>query len=398
MKHNVHVVKLDTVKQLEAEMAHLGADHLGIKLMLPKGDFILLKVQSVSLKAANIIKQEMLSKGGEAVLHKEVSMLAKELSDVLLMGTKKQYLELIKKLKIQPFGLKTLANEIEIALELKNKGREKRILEGENHKSISIGDRTLIMGILNITPDSFSDGGQYINVGLAIEKAEQMIKDGADIVDVGGESTRPGHQPVGVKEELSRVIPVIKELANKIDVPISIDTYKAEVAEEAIKAGASIINDVWGFKKDPLIAKVAARYNVPVILMHNREEANYSYLMDEVISDLRESIHIAITSGVDESKIILDPGIGFGKTYEDNLLVMNRLDEITALGYPVLLGTSRKSMIGLALDLPVTERVEGTASTVAIGIVKGCQIVRVHDVKEMKRVATMTDAIVYLQK
>lgn len=224
-----------------------------------------------------------------------------------------------------------------------------------------------------------------------------MIADGADIIDVGGESTRPGHQEISVEEELERVIPVIRALAKEIKVPISVDTYKAEVAQQAIEAGAHIINDVWGFKKDPNMAKVVAEYQVPVILMHNRMNMEYDSLMDDIIADLRESIQIAITAGVKADQIILDPGIGFAKTYQDNLQVMNRLDEIVALGYPVLLGTSRKSIIGNTLHLPVDERLEGTAATVAMGIVKGCKIMRVHDVKEMKRVCKMMDAMIYME-
>lgn len=263
------------------------------------------------------------------------------------------------------------------------------------NRTIPLEKKTVIMGILNVTPDSFSDGGQFNNIEKAIEHAKRLVNDGADIIDIGGESTRPGNQPVTLAEELARVIPIITALKKEIDVPISIDTYKAEVAKKAVEAGAELINDVWGFKKDKQIAKVAAELDVPVILMHNREKANYKSLMVEIISDLRESINIALNAGVKKDNIILDPGIGFGKTYSDNLVVMNRLDEIVAIGYPVLLGTSRKSMIGNALDLPTTERIEGTAATVALGIIKGCKIMRVHDVKEIKRVSKMLDAMLH---
>ncbi|MCK5583810.1 MAG: dihydropteroate synthase, partial [Elusimicrobiales bacterium] len=218
---------------------------------------------------------------------------------------------------------------------------------------------------------------------------------GADIIDIGGESTRPGHQSVSLNEELKRVIPLIEKLSQKIKVPISIDTYKAEVARKAIEAGAHIINDVWGFKRDHNMAGVAAELNVPVVLMHNRTNTSYKSLMGDIIADLRESVDIALKAGVKPGKIILDPGIGFAKDLQDNLTVMNRLEEIVALGYPVLLGTSRKSMIGSTLDLPVTERVEGTSATVALGISKGCKIIRVHDVKEIKRVCKMMDAMMH---
>ena len=261
---------------------------------------------------------------------------------------------------------------------------------------LPIHRRTLVMGILNVTPDSFSDGGRYNRLDRAVSHARRMVEEGADLIDVGGESTRPGHEPVPLEEELERVIPVIEALVREVDVPLSVDTYKAEVARQALEAGAHIINDVWGFKRDPEMARVAARFDVPIVLMHNRElPTAYDSLLDDICADLLESVRIAREAGVKEERIILDPGIGFGKTYEENLEVMRRLERIVELGYPVLLGTSRKSMIGKTLDLPTDQRVEGTAATVALGIAKGCRIVRVHDVREMVRVARMTDAILY---
>lgn len=262
------------------------------------------------------------------------------------------------------------------------------------NKEFKLGDRTYIMGILNVTPDSFSDGGNYNNIEKALERAKLMIEEGADIIDIGGESTRPGGELVEEEEELKRVVPIIERLSKEIDIPISIDTYKSRVAEEAIKAGATLINDVWGFKKDKEMAKVAAKYDVTVCLMHNKEDKNYTNIIEDMKKELMESVNIAKSAGVKDEKIILDPGIGFAKTYEDNLSVMNNLDRFKELGYPVLLGTSRKSMIGLTLNLPVNERVEGTLATTSIGILKGCDFVRIHDVKENKRCALMTDAIV----
>lgn len=263
------------------------------------------------------------------------------------------------------------------------------------NKEFKIGERTYIMGILNFTPDSFSDGGKFNHMEDALKHVEDMINEGADIIDIGGESTRPNHTPVGEEEEIKRVIPIIKAVREKFDIPISVDTYKAKVAEEAIKAGADLINDVWGFKKDKNMATVAAKYNVPCCLMHNRENKEYNSLMNDMLEDLKESIKIAKDAGVKDENIILDPGIGFAKTCEQNLEVMNNLEVIKTLGYPILLGTSRKSMIGLTLDLPVEERVEGTVATTVIGIMKdACDFVRVHDVKENLRAAKMTDAIV----
>ena len=259
-----------------------------------------------------------------------------------------------------------------------------------------LGERTLVMGILNVTPDSFSDGGRYNRVDLALEHARQMVEDGADLIDIGGESTRPGHEPVDEREELERVIPVVEALRRELPrVPLSIDTYKARVAREALQAGAHIINDVWGFKADQQMAQVAAEFACPVILMHNRHERNYRDLLQDVAADLRECVELARNAGISDDKIILDPGIGFAKDYTENLRVMQALDELVRLGYPLLLGTSRKRFIRTALYLPVDQVVLGTAATVALGIAQGCQIVRVHDVKEIKRTVQMCDAIVY---
>lgn len=262
-------------------------------------------------------------------------------------------------------------------------------------KEFKIGEKTYIMGILNFTPDSFSDGGKFNSIDAAVKHVEEMIGNGADIIDIGGESTRPNHTVVEEEEEINRVIPIIKAIREKFDIPISIDTYKAKVAEKALEAGANLINDVWGFKKESDIAKVAAKYDVPCCLMHNRENNDYKNLMEDMLEDLKESIKIAKDAGISDRNIILDPGIGFAKTYEQNLEVMNNLQRLKELGYPILLGTSRKSMIGLALNLPVEQRVEGTVATTVIGIMKdACDFVRVHDVLENSRAAKMTDAII----
>ncbi|MHA6260554.1 dihydropteroate synthase [Sporosarcina sp. CAU 1771] len=250
------------------------------------------------------------------------------------------------------------------------------------------------MGILNVTPDSFSDGGKYGRIDTALKHAEEMIRDGAKIIDVGGESTRPGHAQVSFEEELERTAPVIEAITKQLNCVVSIDTYKAGVAEAAIQAGAHIINDVWGAKREPKIAEVAARYQVPIILMHNRETKVYEgSFMDEVLSDLAKSIKIAEGTGVLKEHIWLDPGVGFAKDTQQNIAVMQGLQQISDLGYPVLLGTSRKSVIGNVLNLPVSERLEGTAATICYGIEKGSHIVRVHDVKEMARTVRMMDVL-----
>ncbi|MFS0865641.1 dihydropteroate synthase [Fredinandcohnia sp. 179-A 10B2 NHS] len=254
--------------------------------------------------------------------------------------------------------------------------------------------KTMIMGILNITPDSFSDGGSYLNIETAVSHAKEMVENGADIIDIGGESTRPGYQRISDEEEINRVVPIIKAISKEIKVPISIDTYKSEVAKQAIEAGAHIINDIWGAKADPKMAEVAAYYQVPIILMHNRDNKNYNNLIEEMITDIQESIAIVKTAGVKDENIILDPGVGFAKSFEDNLNAIRYLDRFGELGYPILLGTSRKSFIGQIFDLPPKERVEGTGATTCYGIQKGCEIVRVHDVLQNARLAKMMDVLV----
>lgn len=261
------------------------------------------------------------------------------------------------------------------------------------NKEFDLKERTYVMGILNITPDSFSDGGKFNELGKALKRVQEMIEEGADIIDIGGESTRPGFEVVEAEEEINRVVPVIKAIKEKFDIPISIDTYKSETARAAIEAGADIINDIWGFKKDKNMAKLCAEKNVPCILMHNRDDAEYTDIMKDIKEDLIESINIALDAGVERENIILDPGIGFAKSLEENLKVMNNIEKIKELGFPILLGTSRKSMIGLTLNLPKDERLEGTLATTVLGITKGCEFIRVHDIKENKRVCVMTDSI-----
>lgn len=261
--------------------------------------------------------------------------------------------------------------------------------------TFNLGARTYIMGILNVTPDSFSDGGNYVDVDRAVLHAKQMIADGADIIDIGGESTRPGAQEVTADEEIARVLPVVERLIKEVDAPISVDTYKSEVAEVVLKAGAHMINDVWGLQRDLNMAKVLAKYEIPIVVMHNQIGNNYEKDIVESVSEfLRESIRIALEAGIKEENIVLDPGIGFGKNPEQNMHVMARLGEFNELGYPILLGTSRKSMIGKILDLPPEERVEGTLATSVMGIIQGVDILRVHDIKENIRTAKVTDAIV----
>ena len=267
------------------------------------------------------------------------------------------------------------------------------------------GERTYIMGIVNVSPESFSGDG-LADTDAAVEQAQRFVTEGADILDIGGESTRPGSSPISTEEEVRRVVPVIERITRKVNVPLSIDTYKSEVAVRALEAGAAIINDQWGLKKDPGLAELAAARNVPIILMSNqrdkggydtdarRDTAFYEDVIAEVISSLRNSIETALVAGVPRENIIIDPGLGFGKTWQQDIEILRRLAELKELGQPILIGPSRKSMIKMVLDLPADDRVEGTAATVAIGIANGADIVRVHDVRQMVRVCRMTDAIV----
>jgi dihydropteroate synthase len=266
------------------------------------------------------------------------------------------------------------------------------------NKDFVWGVRTYVMGVLNVTPDSFSRDGVGNDAAAAVEQALRFQEAGADIVDVGGESTRPpsiylGAGPITAGEEIVRVVPVIEALVDVLDIPISVDTYKAEVARRAVAAGAAMINDQWALRRDPEMAGVAAEAGVPVVLMHNQESTGYDDLVPDVIDELQRAVDRAVDAGIALEDVIVDPGMGFGKTAEQNLELLRRLDELEVLGRPILVGMSRKSTIGLVLDLPVDERVEGTAATVAFSIAAGADVVRVHDVKEMIRVARMSDAI-----
>lgn len=261
------------------------------------------------------------------------------------------------------------------------------------NREFDVKNNCYIMGILNVTPDSFSDGGRWNDIERAKQHTADMINEGASIIDIGGESTRPGHVQISVQEEIDRVVPAIEMVKKNFDIPVSIDSYKSEVVEAALNAGADMVNDIWGLKYDRRIAELIVRYNVPCCLMHNRKKAEYDNFQRDMIQDIRDSLTIAKEAGIPDNKIILDPGIGFGKTYEQNLIAINNLEWLTELGYPVLLATSRKSVIGITLDLPADQRVEGTIVTTVTGVMKKAAFVRVHDVRENYRAILMTQAI-----
>ncbi|ACA58663.1 dihydropteroate synthase [Candidatus Desulforudis audaxviator] len=390
MTHRVWVLEVNSLGEAKSAVAGVGADKTGCALMAPKAVHRVLRITGLTPVQANIIKQEMLACGGEAAVARGTINHSVAETDALLMGTSKQFGAFLKKLRMQPFGLAALADKIERVLdnyETKPRGLDCR------GKSLPLGERTLVMGILNVTPDSFSDGGAYLDPEAALERAREMAGHGADLIDLGGESTRPGAEPVGVEEELSRVMAVLPRLTRELDIPVSVDTSKTPVARAALEAGAHLVNDQWALA-DEGMAELVARYRVPVVLMHNQRGTEYRDLVGDITAYFEERLEKAKRAGIAPGQIILDPGFGFGKTPVQNLTVLRRLREFTGLGFPLLIGTSRKSTIGKVLDLPVGERLEGTAATVAVGICRGADIVRVHDVREMVRVARMTDAIV----
>jgi len=393
---NARVVAIPDTDAAQRVMARIGCDPAGIRLMRDKAVFRTIMLENISPKAANLVKQTFLAKGGEAAIARGSADLSISATDVLICATLKQYRLAIAALKLQPWGLPGLAGAIEEALEASftAMNRERHYVWSDRELKIKPG-RTLVMGILNVTPDSFSDGGMFLTPDAALAQAEKMIAEGADIIDIGAESTRPyGAQPISAEVEMERLLPALAKIAANCPVPISVDTYKSKVAEEALKAGAHIINDVWGLQKDPGMADVATRFGVPVVVMHNQCGTNYERdIMSHILEFLRRSLDIGIAAGMDRDRFIIDPGIGFGKTGAQNLKVLSRLEELQSLGLPVLLGTSRKRFIGEILDAAVNDRVEGTAATVALGIVKGANIVRVHDVKAMVRVCRMIDAM-----
>lgn len=395
MNFNARILPLNNTKQARNALSMIDCDKTGISIMENKAVFKTIQLENVPAKAANLLKQTFLAKGGEVAVARGTADLSAETTDVIVMATLKQYRLALAQLSLQPWGLPKVAAAIESVLETEFSFPVRSYEWPDRNLTIKPG-KTLIMGILNITPDSFSDGGKFRLMDAALRHAEEMIGEGADIIDIGAESTRPyGSQVISAEEELDRMLPILEKLLKALPVPISIDTYKASVAKEVLRTGAHIINDIWGLQKDPDMAATVAAYNAPVIVMHNQAGTEYSRdILSEICLFLRKSIAIALDAGIKHSNIMIDPGLGFGKTPDHNLTIMSRLEEIKSLGCPLLLGSSRKRFIGEVLGTPVDERVEGTGATVALGITKGVNIVRVHDVKAMSRIAKMMDAMV----
>ncbi|KAF0133603.1 MAG: dihydropteroate synthase [Candidatus Saganbacteria bacterium] len=390
----MRIFEIENIKQAKEEMELIGADTAGIEIMAPKSVFKTIKITGLSPIACNIIKQEMLSAGGEAAAPKGAVNLSQKNCDLMIMGTLAQLGALAQKLLIHQFNLPEISKNISASLK---KYFKPPLNIQFKKKKLGFGKRTYIMGILNATPDSFSDGGKFLNFETALAQADKMISEGADIIDVGGESTRPGAENIPETAEIKRILPIIKEL-KKRRVIISIDTRKAKVAEAAISEGADMINDISALRFDKNMAHIAAAAKVPVVLMHMKgtpknmqNKPEYHDLMAEIIDYLDKSIKIAENAGV--NNIIIDPGFGFSKTAEHNIEILSRLKELKVFGLPILIGTSRKSTIGEVLDLPVEDRLEGTLATVVVAILNGADIIRVHDIKCMKRAAKMADAI-----
>lgn len=376
----------------------LGVDPYGIEAMLPKMIHHNILLRGIECKVANIIKQEMLSLGGDAAVTRDSVACCVPETDVILMGTQKQLLRFAKKIVAQPFGLNKISGVIQQLLQ--ESGRESTLLK-TSRREIPIGNRTLIMGILNVTPDSFSDGGKYALSEMAVAAGVRMAEEGADMIDIGGESSRPGAEPVPEEEELRRVLPIVKGLVGKIDIPLSVDTMKATVARAALAEGAEIVNDISAMNYDASMTKVIAAAGAAVVLMHMRGtpktmqtgDLAYRSLIDEIREYLQMSINKAEEAGISKFQTMVDPGIGFGKSPADNLRLLSRLDELSLLGRPVVTGVSRKSFIGQVTGGGVLERMEGTAAAVTVAIMNGSRVMRVHDVAAMKKVAAMADAL-----
>lgn len=393
----MRILSISSQSDLKSLMQHINVDPYGIKIMLPKAQYRLLKINSLSSVSANILKQEMLSLGGDVALARQALTGKVKKTNCLVMGSLSQLGSLGLKLNRQPFGLERLSREL--LATLNNYQRSAFQLKAGNYR-INLGDRSCIMGIVNVTGDSFSgDGLLSLNLEGVVEYAMRLIKDGADIIDIGGESSRPGSKRVSVKEEASRVIPVIKKLCKKIKTPISIDTSKPEIAKMALDCGASIVNDISGLRNLKM-AKVVASFKAAVVVMHMLKEPysmqrnpKYKSLIDDISGYLKSAVEKAQGSGIDKDSIIIDPGICFGKTLAHNLEILKRLKEFKSLGKPILIGTSRKSFIGKVLNNGAQERLFGSIASCVCARRNAANIFRVHDVKETREALAITDNI-----
>ncbi|HWP98151.1 MAG TPA: dihydropteroate synthase [Syntrophomonadaceae bacterium] len=386
-------VFINNQREARLYLEEIGVDPGAYPYLLPKAQYRCLKLKNISCPAAVIIKQEMLSKGGEAAIKRNALTFTGE-TDVLLMGTLKHYDLLVEKLRVQPFGLKSLARDIENILE--NLEEENWSIALPGGRTLELQQRTLIMGILNVTPDSFSDGGRYLDPIDAVTRGIQMAEEGADIIDIGGASSRPDAKLADQEEERKRLLPVVKSLVAE-NLLVSVDTFRADIARECLEMGAHIINDIGSLRMDSGLIDVLSEYKAPLVVMHNRMQLDrgqpYQDLVADIINDLRETMNRAQEAGIPENCLIVDPGLGFGKTPEQNRILVKHLGEFKSLGRPILIGASRKRFIGTTLNLDTDERLEGSLAVLSMAVMNGASIVRVHDVKESKRVVDMIDAV-----
>lgn len=394
----IRVLSVKTHADAERELAGIGLDPFSIRNMQPKMLHRLLLLERIASRDANILRQELLSLGGDAAVAAGGGERGPAETSIILMGTVRQLRRLCTNLSQHTFGLPSLAAEM---LRLLDMEAAPIRLWQTGKRTLDLSRRPCIMGILNVTPDSFSDGNIYSTVEKAVERALEMEAEGADIVDIGGESTRPNAGPVDHDEELRRIMPVLEKLAGRLSIPISVDTFKSAVAKEALEAGAEIVNDISGLTFDERMAEVVASTGAGLVIMHTRgrpadmqKDTAYGSLIAEVTASLRGSLSLAEAAGVKPDKVVVDPGIGFGKSVQGNLEILRKLSEFSVLGRPIMVGTSRKSFIGAVLGRTVTDRVFGTAATVALALANGASIFRVHDVREMRDVADMAMALV----
>lgn len=396
MRLPVRFLEIKSIEKARSEMERIGVDPAGIEIMAPKQFHYNFKVEGLSAAQANVVKQDMLSIGGEAAVARGAASCTIKTTDAIISGTLKQFNSLIQKLQYQSFGLPKVARSLSEALE--NMVKSRFSIKTGSREWI-IGERTLVMGVLNVTPDSFSDGGLFLDRDKAVERALEMVEQGSDWIDIGGESSRPGAEPVSAEEEIRRVVPVIELIAKK-GITVSIDTTKSKVAKAALDAGAEIVNDISAMSMDSDMASLCAESKCPVILMHMRgtpktmqSNIGYNDLISEVYDYLLSRVEYAESSGIKANNIIIDPGLGFGKSREGNFEIIKSLSEFKSLGKPILIGASRKSFIGKTLGADLDARVTGTVAASVIAIHNGAGIIRVHDVVEARLSADMADAI-----
>ena len=391
MRYKIRALDIKNRAEGMSEFEKIGSTVPGQKIMVDKLFPLAVKVKGLKVLAINILKQEMLARGGDVVTSRDTLLKTRGTTDVIIEGHQKSFKSLIPKIRMQPFGLKDLADELEIFLKDNKNNRNKKSFR-IGKKKFDLISNTLVMGIINVTPDSFFDGGKYNHKDQAVKRISEMIADGADIIDIGGLSSRPGSKPVSLEEELERTIPVIESVSNNFDTLISIDTYRSEIALEAISAGAHMVNDISAFNMDKNMAGRVADKGVSVTLMHMQgkpedmqKNPQYENVVDEIYEYLDGKANDAIGAGISPDKIILDPGIGFGKTLDHNLSILNKISEFSSMGHPIMVGASRKSFIGGILDLPVEDRLEGSLAAAVWSVINGANILRVHDVAETVR-------------